>query len=88
MENIVHVALAPLDTPDESLVVKVAAIINKDVYGTRLLIAGKIPRFVAHCQTIHDAKLAVGQHVPRTLTSPLSTTDWPLVVVPNGRSWQ
>jgi hypothetical protein len=57
MDDIVHVAIAPPDTLDESLVEKVAAIINKDLYGTRLLMAGKMPQLVARCQTTQAAEL-------------------------------
>jgi len=54
--NIVHVAIAPPDMLEASLVKKVAAIVNKDLYGTRLLLAGKIPRIVANYQTIQIAE--------------------------------
>jgi hypothetical protein len=53
--NIVHVAIAPPDILEASLVERVAAIIKKDLYGTRLLLTGKIPRIVAHYQTIQEA---------------------------------
>jgi len=49
--DIVHVAVAPSDTVETSLIKEVAGIINKDLYETRLLLSsGKIPRIVAHCQ--------------------------------------
>lgn len=54
--DIVHVAIAPPDMPEESLVKRVAAIINKDLYGTHLLLAGKIPKIVAHYKTIQEAE--------------------------------
>jgi len=57
--DIVHVAIAPPDMAEESLVKGVAAIINKDLYGTRLLLAGKIPRIVAHYETIQEAESIV-----------------------------
>ena len=50
VHDIVHVAVAPSDTVETSLIKEIAGIINKDLYETRLLLAGKIPRIVAHCQ--------------------------------------
>ena len=55
--EIVHVAVVPPDALEASLITKVAAIINKDVYGTRLLLTGKIPRIIAHYQTFQAAEL-------------------------------
>ncbi len=46
--EIVYLALIPLAVPETSLVEKVADIIGKDPYGTRLLLAGKVPRIVAY----------------------------------------
>lgn len=54
--EIVHVAIAPLDTLDENLIRKVADIVNKDPYDTRLLLAGENPRIVAHCQGMQVAQ--------------------------------
>ncbi len=54
--DIVHVAIAPPDMLEANLVEKVAAIVNKDIYGIRLLLAGKIPRIVAHYQTRQEAE--------------------------------
>lgn len=54
--EMVHVAIAPLDTLDENLLRKVANIVNKDPYDTRLLLAGEIPRIVAHCQGMQVAQ--------------------------------
>jgi hypothetical protein len=51
-----HVAIAPPDALEASVVERVAAIINKDLYGTRLLLTGKIPRIVSHYQTIQEAE--------------------------------
>jgi hypothetical protein len=45
--DIIHVAIAPPDRIEESLIKKVAAIIGKDLYGTRLLLAGKLPKIIA-----------------------------------------
>jgi hypothetical protein len=54
--DIVHVAIAPPDILEASLVKEVAAVLNKDLYGTRLLLAGKIPRIVAHYQATQAAE--------------------------------
>jgi hypothetical protein len=56
--EIVHIAIAPPDLLAADLVNKVAVIINKDLYGTRLLLSGKIPRVVAHYQTFQAAESA------------------------------
>jgi len=45
-----HIAIAPPDTIETSLIREVADIVNKDLYETRRLLTGKIPRIVAHCQ--------------------------------------
>jgi hypothetical protein len=57
VNDIVHVALAPPDLVDASLVKKVATIINKDLYGTRLLLARKIPTIIANYHTIREAEI-------------------------------
>lgn len=54
--DIIHVAVAPPIALETPLIEKVAAIIKKDIYGTRLLLAGKIPRIVAHYQTTEIAE--------------------------------
>ncbi len=46
--GILYLALVPLVAPEASVITEVAAIIGKDSYGTRLLLAGKIPKIVAH----------------------------------------
>ncbi len=56
--EIVHIAIAPPDLLETNLVNKVAAIINKDLYGTRLLLTGKIPRVITHYQTFQAAESA------------------------------
>jgi len=55
-QNMIHVAVAPPDKVEIELINKVAAIIRKDLYGTRLLLAGKIPRLIAHYQTSAEAE--------------------------------
>ena len=48
--EILHVAITPPNTPDITLIKQIAAIINKDVYDTRVLITGELPLIVAHSQ--------------------------------------
>ena len=55
-QEIVHVAIAPPDTLDADLVGKVATIVNKGIYDTRLLLAGGFPKIVAHCQSLQAAE--------------------------------
>jgi hypothetical protein len=52
----VYVAIAPPETLEANLVKKVAAIVKKDLYGTRRLLVGRIPRIIAHYQTIQTAE--------------------------------
>ena len=54
--DIVHVAIAPPDTLEAGLAEKVAAIVNKNLSRTRLLLVGKIPRIIAQYQTIEKAE--------------------------------
>lgn len=63
--DVVHIAVAPPDTVETSLIREVAKILNRDAYGTRLLLAGKVPRIVAHYQTTQMAE-SVAQRL-RTL---------------------
>jgi len=46
--GVVYLALVPLVAPETGVITEVAAIIGKDPYGTRLLLAGKVPKIVAH----------------------------------------
>ena len=55
--EVVHVAIAPPDRLEADLIEKVAAIVGKDLYGTRLLLAGKIPKIIAHYETVQAAEL-------------------------------
>jgi hypothetical protein len=50
-----HVAIAPPDMLEPELIEKVAAILNRDMYDTRLLLAGQIPRIIAQCQNTQVA---------------------------------
>ncbi len=57
--EIVHVAIAPPDTLHANVVRSVAAVINKSPYDTRLLLAGEIPRIIAHYDSIQIAESIV-----------------------------
>jgi rhodanese-related sulfurtransferase len=57
--EIAHVAIAPPDTLEADLIKKVAAILDKDPYDTRLLLAGEIPKIIAHCQSMQTAQSTV-----------------------------
>jgi hypothetical protein len=46
--GIVYLALVPLVAPEAGVITEVATIIGKDPYGTRLLLAGKVPKIIAH----------------------------------------
>ncbi len=54
--DIVHVAIAPTQMLEAGIVERVAAIVNKDLLGTRILLSGKIPRIVGHYQTRRAAE--------------------------------
>jgi hypothetical protein len=54
--DLVYVAIAPPGVLEANLIKKIAAIVNKDLYGTRLVLTGKIPRIIAHCQTMQTAE--------------------------------
>ncbi len=54
--EIVHIAIVPPVHVEDNLIKEVSGIINHDLYGTRLLLAGKSPRIVAHYQTLQMAE--------------------------------
>jgi hypothetical protein len=54
--DVAYVAVAPRGVPGEDLVERVAAIINKDLFGTRALLTGKIPRVVAYYPDLQAAE--------------------------------
>jgi hypothetical protein len=54
--EIYHVAVAPLEKPDDEIVGKVAAITVKDVLQTRMALTGKIPKLIAHCPSLEAAE--------------------------------
>jgi hypothetical protein len=50
--EVMHIAIAPPANPDVNLVRSVATVINKNPYDTRLLLAGEIPKIIAHYDNI------------------------------------
>jgi hypothetical protein len=57
--DVTHVVVGPPAMLEANLVEKVASFIHKDVYGTRLLLAGKIPRIIAQCKSTAEAEAVV-----------------------------
>lgn len=57
--DIVHVAVLPPNVVKADHIRRVASIIDKDLYGTRLILAGKIPKIIAHYSTLQAAELTV-----------------------------
>lgn len=57
VHEIVYVSIAPPHVLEANLIKETAAILNKDLYGTRLLLVGKIPRIIAHYNTMEAAEL-------------------------------
>jgi len=49
--RILYLALVPLVAPETGVITEVAAIIGKDPYGIRLLLAGKVPKIVARYES-------------------------------------
>jgi hypothetical protein len=56
--EVVHLAIAPPAMPEEELVKKVATIISKNLYETRLRLTGKIPKIIANYDTMQAAESA------------------------------
>ena len=54
--EVVHVAAAPPAELDEELVKKIAAIIGKSLYETRLRLTGKIPKIIANYASMREAE--------------------------------
>ena len=57
--DVIGVAVAPPAVFEASLIEKVAAIFNKDLYGTRLQLSGRIPRIMARYQTAQEAQAII-----------------------------
>jgi hypothetical protein len=54
-----YVAVLPARAAEIDFVQRVASVIGKDLYGTRLLLAGKIPKIVARYDTLQTAELTM-----------------------------
>ena len=57
--EVTHVAIAPSSNTDADVIRSVAAVLNKTPYDTRLLLAGEIPRIVAHYENMQMAESTV-----------------------------
>ena len=55
--EIVHVLVAPPDNLETNLIKEAAGILNKDLYATRLLLSGKIPKLIGRYQSVEEAEL-------------------------------
>jgi hypothetical protein len=55
MNDLFHLAIAPSGNFDSNLVEKVASIINKDLYTTRLLLTSKVPGIATQCTNMQEA---------------------------------
>ncbi len=55
-EEILHIAVAPPVNLDANLVGNVSTVINKRPYDTRLLLAGEIPKIIAHYSSVETAE--------------------------------
>ena len=54
--ELMHIAVAPPAKPDENLIRSVATVINKSPYDTRFLLAGKVPKVIAHYDSTQTAE--------------------------------
>lgn len=57
--EIVHIAVTPPAEFDEDMVKSVAEVLGKNVYDTRVLLSGEIPRVIAHYENMHAAEPVV-----------------------------
>lgn len=55
--EVMHVAIAPVDNLENPLVSRVAVILGKDLYCTRLMLASKIPKIIAHYDSKEQAEV-------------------------------
>ena len=60
-DEILHIAVAPPANLDTNLVNFVATVINKSPYDTRLLLAGEVPKIIAHDHSIEIAESVTKQ---------------------------
>jgi len=54
--EVVHVAVAAPNIPEPDIIEKVATIVNKDPYQTRLSLSGGIPKLIAHYHSMQEAE--------------------------------
>jgi hypothetical protein len=54
--DIVHVVIMPPHKSEANLIEQVSAVINKNIYETRLLLTGNLPRIIAHHQNMESAE--------------------------------
>jgi len=54
--EVIHIAVDPPTNLDANLVRSVANVINKSASQTRLLLAGELPKVIAHCDSIEAAE--------------------------------
>jgi hypothetical protein len=54
--DVVHVAIAPPKTLETDVAKKVATIVGKEPYDTRLLLVGEVPRILTHCDSMQEAE--------------------------------
>jgi uncharacterized cupin superfamily protein len=54
--ELVHVAVAAPNIPEPDIIKKVATIVNKDPYQTRLLLSGGVPKLIAHYHSMQEAE--------------------------------
>jgi hypothetical protein len=54
--EVIHIAVAPPANLDANIISSVATVINKSPYHTRLLLAGEVPKVIAHYNSIQVAE--------------------------------
>jgi len=57
-KDVVYVTLAPTGTPSQSVIERVAKILNKDVFAVRVLLNAKIPKVAGHYPDLQTAESA------------------------------
>ena len=67
--EVTHVAIAPAPNLDADLVRSVAGVLNKSPYDTRLLLAGDIPKIVAHYENLQIAESIIQKAPSGSITA-------------------
>jgi len=57
--EIMHIAIAPPANLDANLIGNVATVIERSPYDTRLLLAGRVPKIIAHYDSVQIAESAI-----------------------------